>query len=325
MKYKKNIGDLVLSVTRTAYRKADGKLNPSFARPSEYEFENRQKGSEHLLIVLAGYQPYYFDAVFERVRKNEILFGEEIDICVCDSNGSMESKQTLRDLCSRYGWSFLYLKKNRVTQVQNTAIKLHPNAGWIYKMDEDIILCDNYFSLMKKAYLKADDELPYKVGFLGPVLNINAFGTQVFLKKIGKWDEFQQKFGRFRVGGMINTTKDLIHRDPEWAKYIWEYSVPFDEVAFKMAQTAEIEICSIRFSIGAILIRRDFFEYNGWLPVFRNGGMGTDEKFLCDVCIEGMYSIPVATNVFVGHLGFGPQKDTCKNFFEKNEQLVRIG
>ena len=33
-----------------------------------YEFINRSSSSENLLLIIAGFQEYYWDAVFERVR-----------------------------------------------------------------------------------------------------------------------------------------------------------------------------------------------------------------------------------------------------------------
>lgn len=316
--------DLILKGARFLYRKCDKWLNPFFASSKEYEFINCQSGNGNLLIVLAGYQPYYFDAVFERVSKCQKQFKEGMDVCICCSSAPQSAKLELERICEQNGWSFLYLKKNRVTQVQNTAIKLHEKAEWIFKIDEDIILCDDYLTKMKEAYIEADNTLPYKVGFAGPVLNINAFGTQSFLKTIGKWEEFEQKFGRFLVGGMINTPQDDIHRNQDWAQYIWEHSVPFDQVAAQVAKKKNIEICPIRFSIGAILFKREFLEHNGYFPVFRSGGMGQDEKYMCDICIEGMYSIIVPSNVFVGHLGFGPQKETCRQFYNEHEQEIRL-
>jgi hypothetical protein len=321
---RKNVGDLILSFTRRAYRVCNNKLNPYFASPNEYVFINRQGGGENLLIILAGYQPYYFDAVFERVERCRKQFGEHLDVCVCCSSAPLEATKMLEKICERHHYSLLYFRKNRVTQIQNTAIKLHPNATWIYKMDEDIILSDNYFAKMKDAYKEAEASLPYKVGFAGPVLNINAFGTQSFLKAIGKWDEFERKFGRFLVGGMINTPQDDIHRNQEWAQYIWEQSIPFDDVAAKVAQNKQIEICPIRFSIGAVLFKREFLDRNGYFPVYREGGMGTDEKHMCDICMEAMYSIVVPSNILVGHLGFGPQKETCKKFYQEHEKEIRL-
>lgn len=319
-----NFGDFILSLTRKAYRTANAIYNPSFATKKDFEFVNRQSGHRYLLIVLAGYQPYYFDAVFERVRKCELQFKDGIDVCICGSNCPQESKNLLNSLCQKNSWSFLFFRKNRITQIQNTAIMLHQQAEWIFKMDEDIILCDDYFTKMKDAYVRAEEELPYTVGFLGPVLNINAFGTQVFLKRINKWDEFQKLYGPFKVGGMINTPMDSIHNDREWAEYIWRCSIPFDRVASEIARSKEIVVCPIRFSIGAILIKREFFEYNGWLPVARKGGLGSDEKYLCDTCIEGMYGIAVATGIFVGHLGFGPQKEICHQFLIDHSSEIRL-
>ena len=318
------IGDKIFKYSYKLYKKSNKIFNPSIAPESEYDFTDRQQGKDHLLIILAGYQPYFFDVIFERVIKCKAQFNNSLDICICASCCPEESKIILQDICENNNWSFLFLKKNRVTQIQNTAIFLHPKADWIFKMDEDIILCDDYFTRMKKAYLKANSELPYKVGILGPVLNINAFGTQVFLKKIGKWDSFQAKFGRFRVGGMLGTPSDHIHQNKELAEYIWEQSVPFDQVAAKVAESDEIEICPIRFSIGAILIKREFFVQNGWFPVSRLRGLGDDEIFLCNKCMEGMFGIAVATGIFVGHLGFGKQKEICRQFLEKHVNEIRL-
>lgn len=320
----KTIGDLLLSFTRMAYRYADKRLNPTFAAPSDYVFTDRQTGAKNMLIVLAGYQPYYFDGLFERVLACQKQFSEEIDICICCSKAPKESVKRLEHIALENCWSLLYLKKNRVAQIQNTVIHLHPSAEWIFKIDEDILLPAHYFDNMKMAYQKAEETLSYRVGFVGPVLNINAFGTESFLRTINKWDEFQSRFGRYRVGGMINTPEDNIHRNQDWARYIWEKSIPFDEVASQVSQVDSIEICPIRFSIGAILINRSFLEYNGFFPVFRQGGMGCDEKYLCNTCIEGMYSIVVASGIFVGHLGFGPQKDACRDFYDSHQKEIRL-
>ena len=317
------IGDLILRITRFCYRNCNKWLNPPFASKGEYEFINRSKKAKNMMIVLAGYQPYYFDAVFERVESNIQQFNEDIDICICCSNAPTEAVGKLKRLAEKNDWSLLFLKKNRVTQIQNTAISLFPQAEWIYKIDEDIILPDNYFSSLKQAYITANLTLPYRVGFAGPVLNINAFGTPSFLKTIGQWEEFEKRFGKYQVGGTINTPEDYIHNNKEWAKFIWERTIPFDKVAAEVAQNKAIEICPIRFSIGAILIERSFLEKNGFFPVFRSGGMGQDEKYLCDVCIEGMYSIVVASGILVGHLGFGQQKEVCKEFFFEHESEIR--
>lgn len=324
MKIKgKTLSELLLKVIYLIYQFLFKKCNTYIANPSDYTFDDRSAGADNLMIILAGYQPYYWDGVFERVQKCKEQFHQNIDICVCCSCAPESSREELSKICVKNNWSFLYLNKNKVTQVQNTAIALHGKAKMIFKIDEDIILCDHYFDKMIEAYEYANNTLPYNVGFMGPLLNINAFCTPIFLSKINKIDEFQSKFGKYKLGGLLHTKEDFIHDNAEWARFIWQNSIPFDSVSKSIDNGVDIAVCPIRYSIGAILFNRSFIEKNGYLPVGFGTGMADDEVFLNDKCNEGMYSIAVATNIFVGHLGFGHQKETCKQFYFAHQQEIR--
>jgi hypothetical protein len=60
----------------------------------------------------------------------------------------------------------------------------------------------------------------------------------------------------------------MIWRDPETAKYVWEKSLPLNQVAqvFEEKNKESIEVIPIRFSIGCILFERDFLlSFNGYL------------------------------------------------------------
>jgi Trk K+ transport system NAD-binding subunit len=54
----------------------------------KYEFINRQKGSENLVVILAGYQPYYWDIVFAALKK---FVPHNYDIVI--ASGGRDSEQ----------------------------------------------------------------------------------------------------------------------------------------------------------------------------------------------------------------------------------------
>ena len=50
---------------------------------SDYIFDNRKADSENLLMVLLGFQPFYWGVVLDRVKRNVEQFKEGIDVCLC--------------------------------------------------------------------------------------------------------------------------------------------------------------------------------------------------------------------------------------------------
>ena len=129
---------------------------------SKYIFDDRQSGSENLLLVLLGFQPYYWDVVLDRVKRNVAQFDEPIDVCLCVPRGmNTNIEEEVRSFAEKYNFSYLYIYEDLLAQAQNTAIKLHPDAHWIYKIDEDIILSDSYLSKMKHSYIRFTKESYY--------------------------------------------------------------------------------------------------------------------------------------------------------------------
>ena len=283
-----------------------------------YEFINRSSSSENLLLIIAGFQEYYWDAVFERVRRNQNMFTEKIDICICVPG---EDGEILKQIAEKYGWSYLKIKKDLLAQAQNTAIKLHENAKWIYKIDEDILISDNYFSKLKDAYVNIELKHNKEIGFIAPLINLNACGVEKFLRTINKYDEFECQFGRLIIG--LNKP---IHRDGEVATWIWNSSIPFDEISRKIEKENDTVYyeCPIRFSVGAILLKREFWEEMGGFLVKNIGCMGAEEEQMNAFCMNQMRSIIVVANVFAGHLGFFHQKQNCHKFFNEHQKEIRI-
>ena len=108
------------------------KLNGKFI------FEDRKKDFSKVCIVLAGYKPFLYNAIFGRIKK---FIPEDIEVCIV-SSGKYDNELSI--IAEENNWSYLSIKKNCVTLAQNIAINLFKNAEYIYKLDEDIFVTDNY-------------------------------------------------------------------------------------------------------------------------------------------------------------------------------------
>ena len=98
-----------------------------------------------------------------------------------------------------------------------------------------------------------------------------------------------------------------------------------DELNLRFQKDALDErVCAMRFSIGAILFQRSFWEEMGHFAVRGGNGMGSDEVQLCQYCTVNNRPIMVSENVVVGHLSFGKQNETMKNYFMNNIELFSI-
>lgn len=299
-----------------------------FAR--KYYFVNRSKQSENLFIVLAGFQNYYWNGILKRVRKCQDKYlidnpQSSIDICVCVPKGD-GNLSVLEKICSDNGWSYLRINEDLLAKVQNTAIKLHPKAKWIYKIDEDIVLPNDYISSMKEAWLKAECSMPVTPAILAPCINVNAYGVIPFMRALKIENEYIDKFGRFAFGAPYGKLYhgDKIHADPDVGKWIWEKSIPFDEVATVVSRANKNKIgwCPNRFSIGAILLKREFWNLIGGFEVGTEGEMGLEEVQINAFCASKNCGIFVAEDIFVGHLGFGRQKEIVKKFYFANKRKI---
>ena len=181
----------------------------SFTR--RYKFEDRSKNSDTLCIILAGYKENLWDIVFDRIDK---FSDEKMDICIV-SSGLYSEK--LSQIAKEKNWSYVSTKQNSVGLIQNMALKLFPEAKWIYKLDEDIFVTENFFKVLKDTYDKVQDNGDYNVGFVAPVIPINSFGYYLLLKKLNLEDYFEENFEKIKVGAMGN----MIELDGEVAKFMW--------------------------------------------------------------------------------------------------------
>jgi len=274
-----------------------------------YKFIDRSKGSQRLLVILAGYKDFLWPLTLNRIAK---FIPSDIDVCIASSGLYVAP---LAQLAENLGWSYLYTKDNKVALVQNLAIANHPQAKWIYKLDEDIFISEGFFDSLQEGYLRIKKEGLYYPGVCAPILNINGYSYINFLKIIAAEKEYKDKFGE-----LIHAASDIkAQSDGEAAKWLWKKSLPFDETArYIKAQPFSYSPVPHRFSIGAILFEKELWERIGGLRTsFSQGGLGLDESHLCKDCMNLSRPIIVLHNVFAGHFSFRPQEAAMREYLQE--------
>lgn len=282
-----------------------------------YTFKDRSKGQNKMAMVLAGYKEYLYEPVFRRFKQN---LTPDIDVCIITSGKFVPE---IDAMCEKEGWSYLSTKENHVSLVQNVAILLHPNAQYIYKMDEDIFLCSDFFDRLMKAYEHAK-EGQYYPGVMAPLININGYGYVRLLEKLGLTETYTKMFGKpMYAGGPEN----IIETSAEVARFFWGeggYFPSIDEIDRKLAEEPlEERPCPVRFSIGAILFERSLWERMHYFSVRlkHRVELGLDEEDLCAFCINSSLPIMVSENLVVGHFSFGPQNAAMREYFDSHKDI----
>lgn len=290
---------------------------------SRYVFLDNMKGANHLVYILAGYKPELYDAVFKRFY---MYIPPEFDVCIL-SAGKFDEK--LSKIAETYRWSYLATKKNHVPIIQNIAIALHQNAKYIWKFDEDMFISKGYFTNMIDTYQLAKENSNYKIGFVAPTVPINSFSYINFLKRTNKLNEYEAMFGKPFYGGMnIKNEKNLWYADEQM--FLWECIENFDKLAsefLKENKRLSYSICPVRYSIGAIMYEREFWEEMGRFSVGKNRKKcidGTDEDWIVSQCMLRSKAIVIADNVLVGHFAFGVAYNDILNHFKGENGEVMI-
>lgn len=282
-------------------------------------FVDRSKGEQYLCIVLAGYKDYLYSSVFSRIQKYSM---DKMDICIVTS-GKYDT--VISELCEKNDWSYLSTKENNVSLVQNIAIKNHPKAKYIFKLDEDIFISDGYFTNMINAYNHAANGR-YFPGVVAPLIPINGFCHVKVLEKLGLTSEYEKRFGELKCAAGHQRP---IENSPEVAKFFWGEGdvVPnIDEMNRRFGQEPLAETAvPIRFSIGAIFFERSVWEAMGYFEVDRKTvSLGKDEVQLCTFCCIDSKPIVVSENVLVGHFSFGPQNEAMKEYYIHNKERFEV-
>lgn len=76
-----------LFLLRYFFRKYKKRRRDKRLFATKYVFDDRRQNCENLLLIVAGFQEYYWETVFDKVSKNILQFEENIDVCVCVPKG----------------------------------------------------------------------------------------------------------------------------------------------------------------------------------------------------------------------------------------------
>lgn len=301
------------------YKKFRFGLYPPFAKPRY--FLNNSKGADSACFILAGYKQFTWDIVFKRIKQ---FCTGGIDVCIVSSGVYSEE---LKQYAEKYGWSYISMKRNCVTLALNSAINCFPSAKNIFKIDEDIFITEGFFEELPKAFNEAAKE--YFPAFSAPLIPINGYGYRRVLERLNLVKVYTEKFEYPKISAGIHMQ---VENNPEVAKFFWgekNIVLQIDELntLIKSQNQEDIQlyaVCPIRFSIGAIYFQRSLLEQNGWFPVHKGNGMGTDEEYICNLATSHSKAIIVSERQVVGHLSFGKQNKPMQEYFLANKDRFEI-
>ena len=261
---------------------------------NNYIFEDRKQDKEKVCFILAGYKSFLYEAVFGRIKK---FIPNDIEVCIL-SSGKYDGKLSI--IAKENNWSYLSIKRNNVSLAQNVGINLFKNAKYIYKLDEDIFVTENYFDILFKTFKDCESNGKYRIGFVAPTIPINGFGNYIVLDRFDLLKVYEEKFEK-----PLHETGPhrMVENNPEVAKFFWGnggYVPSIDEMNEKMNQDEFCYTdCPIKFSIGAILFEREFWENMRMLTVSGGAGVGGDEIQICKYCTLQSRAMIISKNAVV--------------------------
>jgi hypothetical protein len=287
--------------------KARGDLQRAWNVWGRYRFINRQHGAGNLVMVLIGYKPKLWSSVIPRLERaltEASAIPGGFDVCLV-TPGML--KPDVASIAAEHGWSYLHTRANRVALAQNLCVRVHPAAKLIYKLDEDIFLPPFFFEEMHASYNEVKRQNRYQIGFCAPLLNVNGYSYIPFLERLNLAQAYRERFDELTAAA--HGVK--IQHDPAACRWIWEHTLPFDVTA-RAIQEHGFRYSTIphRFSIGAIMMERPFWEAIGGMRNTIAGGprtLGTDEDYLCRECVASSHVMICFEHILAGHFSFGPQ------------------
>ena len=75
---------------------------------------------------------------------------------------------------------------------------MHKDAEFIYKLDEDIFITENYFSILKETYNNVLNDNNFNIGFIAPLIPINGYGYSVILNKLNLSKLYEKNLNTLR-------------------------------------------------------------------------------------------------------------------------------
>ncbi|MCI8484011.1 MAG: hypothetical protein HFH41_06695 [Lachnospiraceae bacterium] len=268
----------------------------------KYSLIDRSSGSEKMCYILSGYKEYLWDIVFERIAA---FVPKDVDVCIVYSGG-MGKTTDLEQIAEKYEWSYLATKRNQLCLSQNIVLQIFDQAKYIYKLDEDMFVTKEFFTQTWQTLERVKREGRYAVGLVSCLTPVNGYGYIPLLKKYGKLEEYEKKYGKaFYSGGGEN---DAVLFNSEFPFFI--QNIPelknIDLLSKRLSQEEfSYSICPTRYNIGAILFERELWEKMGHFDVSLGGcGLGQDEGQMCKHIMERSRVIVIAENCAVGHFGY---------------------
>ena len=283
---------------------------------SKFHFVDRSSGKKTLVIILAGYKPFLWPATLERIKK---YCSKEMDVCIAVSG---KDSTELQSMCRTNNWSYLSTTKNSPGIALNKAILSHPDADKIFMLDEDIFIGDGFFQLLLDGYQMAWQKFGLEPGFCAPLLNLNGISYLSFLKQKNLEAEYTQEFGT----PILKCDGIPIHNSGAAAQWIWRQTLPFDQtVSHFSSKDAHQFASATRFSIGAILFTREFFnKIGGFRSSWKPATLGEDEDGICRDCVSMSRPIYVVENVLAGHFSFYLQEHEMRKYLPEMSLLDPI-
>lgn len=321
----RNFVRFVMSIFKKTYRFVKNMSDEADKKyyESEYKkciFDDRKKDSENLLLIVAGYQEYLWEIIFNRILK---YIPDDFDVCVCVPGAVGEKRiDNLRDLTAKNGWSFVQTHANRLALTQNVAIHFHAKANWIYKLDEDIFIGSDYFNLLKEVYIDVMKKSPFVPGLVFPVINLNGHTSEYFINHVLDENSKSKIHEHLNVDVFKRNSTGIFWSDEYVGRLIWELSPCIDECVEMLKNNPEkYTIAPFGVSIGAFLMTRDFYDEIGKFKLAGEGELGVEERDVWAKSSSLSRPMIIATRVFAGHFGYYTQKAHVKELFDDNREL----
>lgn len=264
-----------------------------------HRLTDRSRDAARMLVVLAGHKPLLWPLTLPRIAA---AAPDDVDVCLVTPG---VERPELEALAARHGWSYLPTSGGHVSVAQNLAIRAHPHARWIFKVDEDVFVAPGFFEQLHAGYRRVEQEAEFDIGFCAPVLNVNGFSYVEYLRTLGLEDAYAERFGPVRRASDGISAQ----ADGEAASWLWSHGLPVDAIAARFAQQPfAYSIVPHRFSIGAILFERDLWDdMRGFKRLERAPGLGEDEQHICVTCLSRSKIMVVLHQLYAGHFAFGGQ------------------
>lgn len=318
--------DLTASILRKIFLMYQARYN---FYVKKYYLRNNLKGGEISIILLTGKYSSLWDVVFRRLYE----YSHDLDVIVVNAGGFNREKAL--KLSTDYGFSYFESLPNNYVSAQNFVIRNIVQSRFIIKIDDDVFLTKHTIEKMIIAYKRLLNE-GHDVGFVAPVLNVNNVSYYHFLKTLDLLQEYERSFGKPIF--TKHWAKQPIWYDPRASQWIWEKSIPLNEISdiFASKNKNLIEIIPVRFSIQCIMFERGFLlNKYGYLSILksttknrRSKGKGKKQSILLPFNDEDSinyysdtlkYGRFLVLDSFAGHLAYYPQSEYMLKWFEKNK------